>query len=807
MKLRSFVLGAMAAVAALVSCENLEQNFGKPEISISTNEMEFTAQTGSQELTVTATTEWWVESDVDWVVVDPEDGKASADPQTVTVTVLENTGMDRTVDLKFTIGMKSKYLTVNQAGPGGSPEALIVYSNDFDAQEAENTYGSGSSWPYLDQFPEGWQSPKGTGVENVDYLYGGMSLRNNANSDGSYSDYDGSGLNNLFFGASSYFAVTDIALNGSKDFTLTFGTEKYSQNNGNTFTKSEFHIFLSNDGEKWVEFTDYSYDGADGRWNIATANFSVPEGTENLSICMQVDVASSYRLDDLKLVISEGGETVDFTNAVEKDFAKPSGGNQGGGESDATAIYSNNYDKETATKTYGSGTSWPYLDQFPGWKNAAGTGAAEVGYNYSGVSLRNNSNSNGDYSDYAGSGLNNIFFGASAYFATNNIALNGATTLTLTFGADKYIQDGNSTFSTSEYLVYVSNDGSKWVSLPYEFAGTEDGRWNVATAHFTVPEGTANISICMEVTVASAYRLDDFKLVEGTEAGTVIDFAQGVEKDFSAGGTTGGTDTPGEVEDPSTVETITCAEFIEKADPNTTYRLIGEVVSSVNTTFCSFDMNDGSGTVVVWTVNNKDEWKNIVKQGGTVTVRGKYMLYNEVKHEMIDAYIEAFEPAEGGEVVTPPAGEAGEYDSSISWTLGDASYDNTSGQKGTVNGVFVSNLLKLGKGSEAAKAVAGSATLHIPAGTAKIGFYAIGWKGTTVPVKFSVGETELATIKAKPNTGATGNPPYAAISVTEADYYEVAIPSLEAVDVKVETYDTAGVNHRAILFAIKPVTE
>jgi len=105
--------------------------------------------------------------------------------------------------------------------------------------------------------------------------------------------------------------------------------------------------------------------------------------------------------------------------------------------------------------------------------------------------------------------------------------------------------------------------------------------------------------------------------------------------------------TAGEEEDLSKVQTISCAEFIEKADPNTTYRLVGEVVSSVNTTYCSFDMNDGTGKVVVWTVNNKDEWKDVVKKGGTVTVRGKYMLYTTadgtVKHEMVDAYIEKFE--------------------------------------------------------------------------------------------------------------------------------------------------------------------
>ena len=105
-----------------------------------------------------ASRDWMVETDADWVVVSPESGLASADAQTVTVTVLENTGLDRSVDVKFTIGMKSKYLTVNQAGPKGSAENLIVYYNDYDKEVAEKTYGSGSSWPYLDQF-DGFPTP------------------------------------------------------------------------------------------------------------------------------------------------------------------------------------------------------------------------------------------------------------------------------------------------------------------------------------------------------------------------------------------------------------------------------------------------------------------------------------------------------------------------------------------------------------------------------------------------------------------------------------------------------------------------
>ncbi len=113
-----------------------------------------------------------------------------------------------------------------------------------------------------------------------------------------------------------------------------------------------------------------------------------------------------------------------------------------------------------------------------------------------------------------------------------------------------------------------------------------------------------------------------------------------------------------EPEDPSKVQQITCAQFIEKADPNTTYRLVGKVASAVNTSYCSFDLNDGTATVVVWTVNNKDEWKDVVKKDGTVTVRGKYLKYEQngnVKHEMVDAYIEKFEASDtpGGTTSEP----------------------------------------------------------------------------------------------------------------------------------------------------------
>lgn len=156
------------------------------------------------------------------------------------------------------------------------------------------------------------------------------------------------------------------------------------------------------------------------------------------------------------------------------------------------------------------------------------------------------------------------------------------------------------------------------------------------------------------------------------------------------------------------------------------------------------------------------------------------------------------EPEEPGQ----GAGTDG-FEPSITWTLGTNAYDNTSGQNaqiGTVNGEEVSNILKLGTG----KAV-GNATIHVPEGTTKLGFYCVAWKSKTVSLKFSVDGKEITTIKPVANTGATGNPPYLSITVSASDYYEVEMPSTDAADVHVETIK--GSDCRVLIIGLQALTD
>lgn len=157
-------------------------------------------------------------------------------------------------------------------------------------------------------------------------------------------------------------------------------------------------------------------------------------------------------------------------------------------------------------------------------------------YTTSGISVRNNSNSNSDYSDYAGSGVNNMFFGSNSNFTIEKIAVNSVN-LRLTFGTERYIKDADNTFNHDEFKVQLSNDGTNWSApLTYTFAKGVDpnGRWDLATADFTLPDGTTTLYIRFQATVASAYRLDDATLLEGA-GGQAITFDYTEEPDPEPG--------------------------------------------------------------------------------------------------------------------------------------------------------------------------------------------------------------------------------------------------------------------------------
>ena len=115
---------------------------------------------------------------------------------------------------------------------------------------------------------------------------------------------------------------------------------------------------------------------------------------------------------------------------------------------------------------------------------------------------------------------------------------------------------------------------------------------------------------------------------------------------------------------PSTpAEQITIAEFLSKADPNTTYRLTGKVSNITNTQYGNFDLVDATGSIYIYGLLDKDgNAKNFeslgIKEGDEITIEGKYNEYNGNPQIKNAQYISGGSGSGGGDDPgTVPSGE------------------------------------------------------------------------------------------------------------------------------------------------------
>ena len=153
----------------------------------------------------------------------------------------------------------------------------------------------------------------------------------------------------------------------------------------------------------------------------------------------------------------------------------------------------------------------------------------------------------------------------------------------------------------------------------------------------------------------------------------------------------------GQTEDYSNAPAITVKEIIEKGDESTYYKLTG-TVSRFNANYCSFDLTDATGTIYVYSVDNKADWTSKITDGGTVTLAGKYKLYKkegkEDQPEIVNAVILSFQsggdqPGTGGdETPSDPKGTGTQADPYNAAAANDAASALEAGAKSDV--VYVS---------------------------------------------------------------------------------------------------------------------
>lgn len=327
------VFGAffLVAATAFTGCSDDDDKSLTPKLTADPTALDFTDETATtQTVAITANCEWTVTaSNLDWATISPMSGKGNG---TISVTVSElpaGTNL-REGKISFTLihpefgkwGQAESSVAVKQYGSGVTPPPTgdAIYANDFDKEQAQK--GADGKFPFADAF-EGWKNQTGTGADNVAYKTSGISVRSNSPSNDSHSKYkdDASGVNNMFFGTSGVFEIQKIALESTqKNLQLTFGSYRsIFEDKDNAFKTSEFHVYLSKDGENWAEITYDRPVGDDehskyGTWALATANFTLKQVPSELYIKFTSDLTFSHRIDDVKLFEGIGGTEVDLDN-------------------------------------------------------------------------------------------------------------------------------------------------------------------------------------------------------------------------------------------------------------------------------------------------------------------------------------------------------------------------------------------------------------------------------------------------------------------------------------------------------------
>lgn len=313
LNLLRLLFGAMFLIAAtaFTSCVDDNDDDGMPYLEVAPEALTFSAEgvaEGASAVTVKSNRPWTLafESGADWVTPSATDGKAGTTEVEFSIPASnESRRATLSFQLKNSYGAYfTKTVTINQ---GEVVPEKLVYKETFGT--------TGDKTPVASY--DGWDKT-GEGSSTVTYAGEGVDIRSNLSSVGNGSAYEGSGGSNLMFGTgNTYFTVQDITLpQGQTGYTLTFGASYFNAPNIEIY--DQLTVQFSKDGEKWTNAIPYTFENfvAEKNWNLATLNFTLKEFSEHLYIkfLSTKKPDGNYRIDDVTLVTSAGGQQVDLDN-------------------------------------------------------------------------------------------------------------------------------------------------------------------------------------------------------------------------------------------------------------------------------------------------------------------------------------------------------------------------------------------------------------------------------------------------------------------------------------------------------------
>ena len=779
MKAKHLILAAVAALFTFAACQPAEEDLGEPNIDLSTASVAFGQGASSQTITLNSTRDWKAQDIADWLVVEPASGKAAKADQTITITVLENTGSNRNCSIKFTCGIDSEYLAVTQEGPGGGPvEGEGTKASPYSASQANRL---GAELGAEEQLADVFVSGKISTIKSVDTSFGNAEyyISDDGKADNEFYIYRGYSLGGNKFKTEDEIKVGDeVVVYGTivnfkgNTVEMTTGSrivvlngqefEGGDEGGGDVDPITGTSLLTNGSFEDW---TDAKPDG----WNFSKGNATLTkssdakEGSNACEVSGSAD--SNLRLMSKEYVLLAGTYQIQAYIKGEGQYRVGYTVLENGAPKDSDSyIYvdeapvqaSSDWTLHTVQFKLEAQTSVSVtiMNSKKGAGKTILVDDVKLVTNDGGLGEGGGDDGGDDGGDTPGPGE---FESSLDKPASASAALAYAQTLADGVEVEAYVKGK---ISKIDELSTKYGNATYWISDD----GTDNQAFEIYRGYYLNGEKfTAEDQIKTGDEVIVFGKIVNFKgnTPEMTTGSKImsINGQSGSGDDGGEGGDDGG---QGGSDDYQNAPAATVAEFLAAKDASKYYKLTGKV-DNFGAANCRFDLVDASGSVYVYSVKNADEWSSKLKKGGTVTLAGKYSYYEAGnQEEVVDAYILSYDASTetGSEGLSHP------LTSGITWTLGANAYDNTSSgqskQCAVVNGQEVDNLLKLSSSKNA-----GNATLTIPSGCTKIGFYACGWSAADI----TVGSEKVSV---KKNAGCTGNPAYT-LELSDADYYEVAV--------------------------------
>ncbi len=613
-------------LAAIASCKkNENQDFGMPEMGVSTESVDFSKEGGQYTISLYSTRDWTAQLDSaarEWLTVSPEEGAPSKDSVSVIISALPNAKEDRHATISFDGGAVNATVYVFQTGEIQKEYTPIADVRALYTGEQETV-----------TVTEAW-TVCGTVISNVDL--------NNATS-----------MKNVVIQDES----AGIMIRLTKDY-AEFKRGDVVEVNVQNMSLEQFSGLLQLNNVPLENVTEIRQNAMPEAKVISAAQLLTGDyesqyvAVENVQV-VESDLGKTWMMNDQNTSINfeaETGERFEVRTSYHADalgkIEVPGG--SGTLKGIAQCYYETAQIMLSSTEDYagltgerfeGSVSEGGIVGDYNTWKGVGPL--ASFSDDFSSISSENQQYVNDNWLFYSNAGTNiNDGFKTGTYnsdkyiqVAPYNASIDEVIAFALPPRADMTKADPK-TFSFRKALYHLDeggDDSKMEVVVSTDFAGDfMSAKWTVVK-DVTFPEGAERNQWIEETIDLSDYASESALCIALRYTGKsntyrIDDVA------FGSGENQGGGDEP----DDPTIKKVSVDEFLKASVSGSVwYQLTGEITDLYNTSYGNFTLVDGTGSVLVYGLTKEKVSSNDqsfpelgLKEGDIVTLVGTRDEYN-----------------------------------------------------------------------------------------------------------------------------------------------------------------------------------